>query len=157
VPVIWASDKTSLTNLWVTSISGHCHSQSVVLEKKSAAHLQGETGLLLGWSSVSRKVPKILTRRFILRFKQRSSHSRILTSLALDCTGIVLRNSRNNVNLFWMRGSAIIQNKSWLLKSHMAHAWCVKFLKVQEWGIQVSTTWYPKRVACSLRAAGWNH
>jgi len=123
-----------------TSMSGHCSSWSVVLEKISAAHLKGEPGLLLGWSPVSQKVPKILTRQCILQFEQCCSHSVILTSLALACTGIVMRDSRNNVNLFWQPGSGIIQKKSCLLQSHMAHAWCVIFLKVQQWTIQLSTT-----------------
>jgi len=38
--------------------------------------------------------------------------------------------SRDNVILFWRPGWRIIQNKWWLLKSHMAHARCVKFLKM---------------------------
>jgi hypothetical protein len=43
--------------------------------------------------------------------------------------------STNSVILFWQPGLQIIQNKSWLHKSHMAHAWCVKFLQVCQWDI----------------------
>jgi len=39
--------------------------------------------------------------------------------------------SRDNVILFSQPGSGIIQNKSWLLKSHMADAQCVKIQKVR--------------------------
>jgi hypothetical protein len=46
----------------------------------------------------------------------------ILTSLAMACNGIVLMDSSDNVTPFWLLGLEIMWNKSWLLKSHMAHA-----------------------------------
>jgi len=42
--------------------------------------------------------------------------------------------SCNNVTRCWLPGSEIIPNKSWLLKSHMAHVRCAKFLKVHRLG-----------------------
>jgi len=36
----------------------------------------------------------------------------------------------------WLPGSGIIQNTLELLNTHMAHAWCVKFLKVRSLGIE---------------------
>ena len=45
--------------------------------------------------------------------------------------------SRDNVTLGWLPGSGIVLNKSWLHKSHMAHARCVKFLKVRQGNIQL--------------------
>jgi len=44
----------------------------------------------------------------------------------LDITGlarnrILLMDSQDNVILFWLPGSGIIQNKSWLLKFQMPH------------------------------------
>jgi len=43
--------------------------------------------------------------------------------------------STDNVIFFWWPRLGIIQKKSWLLNSHMAYAWCVKFVKVPQWGI----------------------
>ena len=43
--------------------------------------------------------------------------------------------STDNVILFWWPGLGIIQNKSWLHKTDMAYAQCVKFLKVRRCGI----------------------
>jgi len=40
------------------------------------------------------------------------------------------------VTLCWLPGSEIIRNKSWLLKSHMTDAQCVKFPNVRQWGIR---------------------
>jgi len=45
--------------------------------------------------------------------------------------------SSDNVIRFWLPGSGIMQNTPWLLNSHMAHAWCLKFIKVRRWGIQL--------------------
>jgi len=44
---------------------------------------------------------------------------------------------RDNVILFWLPGSGIIRNKSWLLKPHIAHSRCVNLLMVRWWGIQL--------------------
>ena len=41
--------------------------------------------------------------------------------------------SRDNVILFGRPGSGIIQNKSWLVRSDMAHAQCVIFPKARRW------------------------
>ena len=46
-----------------------------------------------------------------------------------------MMDSAVNVILIWQPGSGIIRNKSLLLKSRMAHALCVKFLKVHRWVI----------------------
>jgi hypothetical protein len=61
----------------------------------------------------------------------------ILTLLATAWNGIVQMDSNDNVTLYWLPGSGIIQNNSWLLKSHMAYARCVKFMKVRQWGIDL--------------------
>jgi len=42
--------------------------------------------------------------------------------------------STDNVILFSRPGLGIIQHRSCRLKSHMAHARCVKFLEVRQWG-----------------------
>jgi len=62
-------------------------------------------------------------------------HSRLLTELVPAWNGTVLMDCSDNVILMLVPGSEIIQNKSWLLKCHMAHAWCVELLKVSQWGI----------------------
>jgi len=121
----------------LTSMPGRYISWSGIFEKISAVHLNSAPGFLLGWSPVLGKVRKILTTHGILRLEQCSPHSGILASLALDRNGIVLRDPRDNVILFWLPGSGIIQNKSLLLKSYIAHAWCGNFLKVGRWGIQL--------------------
>ena len=121
---------------WATCMPGRCNSRSVILEIESAVQVKSAHEFLLGWSPVLRKVPKILTRYGIPRLEQCSPHSAILTSLALAWNGIVLMDSRDNVILFWLPGSGIIWDKSWLLNSHMAHARCVKFQMVHRWVIQ---------------------
>jgi len=100
---------------WAIRMPGRCISWSVIFEKISALHLTRATGFLLGWSPVLRKVPKTLTRDGIPRLEQCCPHSGILTSLALAWNGTVLMDSRENVILFWLPGSGIIRNKSWLL------------------------------------------
>jgi len=62
-------------------------------------------------------------------------HPEMLTEVVVDWDGIVLIDSTPNVILLWLPRSGIIQNKSWLLKSPMAHARHVKVLKVSWWGI----------------------
>jgi len=116
---------------------GRCISGLLIFEKVSATHPNSAPGFLLGWSLVPWKVPKILTRHGIRQLDQCCPHSGILTSLALAWNGIVLLDSRDNGIFFWLPGSGIIQYKSWLGKSHMAHAQCVKFLKERRWGIQL--------------------
>jgi len=120
---------------WATTMPGRHISRSVKLEKISTVRPKSAPGFLLGISPVLRKVPTIRTRHGIPQLAQCCPHSGILTSLALACNGIVLMDSRDNVILCWLPGLGIIRNKSWLLKSHMAHAQCVKFLKVRRWGI----------------------
>jgi len=114
---------------------GHCIWQLVLFEKISATHLKSALAFLLGWSPVHQQVPKTLTKHGIPRLELCCPNLGILTSLALAWNGIVLMDSSGNVNLCWLPRSGIIWNKSWLLKSHMTHAWCVKFLKVRQWGI----------------------
>jgi len=117
------------------SMPGHCILKLVTFEKISAIHWKSAPGFLPGWSHVPRKVPKTLTWHAILRLELCCLNWGILTSLALAWNGIVQMDSSDNVTLFWMPGSGIIWSKSWLLKSDIAHAWCVKFLKVRWWGI----------------------
>jgi len=112
-------------------------SRSVMFEKISAVHLLSVPGFFLGWSPVPWKVPKIQTMHGFPRLEQCCPNSGILTSPALAWNGILPMYSRDDVILVWRPPSGIIQNKSRLLKSHMAHARCVKFLKVRRWGIQL--------------------
>jgi hypothetical protein len=58
-----------------------------------------------------------------------------LTSLVLAWNGIVVMDISDNVCFFWLPGLGIIQNKSCMLISHMAHDRCVKFIMVRGWGI----------------------
>jgi len=120
-----------------TSIPEHSISRSMIFEKISAPHLNSVPGFLFGWSPVSRQVLKIMTRYSIPWLEKWCPHSRILTSLALAWNWIVMIDSRDNVILLWLPWSGIIPNLLLLLKSHMAYAWCVKFLKVRRWGIQL--------------------
>ena len=118
-----------------TSVTGCSISRLAIFKMISAAHLTRVPGFMSGWCPVPRRVPNILTRHGILWLEQCCLHFGILTSLALAWNGILLMDSRVNVILSWLHGSGIIQNKSWLLRFHMAHARCVKFLKVHRWGI----------------------
>jgi hypothetical protein len=120
---------------WATSMSGRCISRSVIFEKISAVNPKSAPGFLLGWYPALRKMPKILMRHEIPRWNQCCPHCRILKSLALAWNGTVLMDSRYNVILFWRSGLGIIRNKSCLLKFHLAHARCVTFQKVHQWGI----------------------
>jgi len=45
--------------------------------------------------------------------------------------------SSDNVTHCWLPGLGIIRIESWLLKSHIAHTWCLKFITVHRWGIQL--------------------
>jgi hypothetical protein len=136
VPVICASDNTHLTNFlgdkhaWPLCLTIGNIQKDICCTPKSAP------GFFLGWSPVCRTVPKILSRHGIPRLEHCCPHSGILTSLALTWHGIVLIHSGDNVILFWLPRLGMIRKQSWLLKSHMAHARCVKFLKVRRWGIQ---------------------
>jgi len=111
--------------------------RSVIFGMISAVHPHSMPGFLLSWSTDLRKVRKSLMKPGIPRLEQCCPHFGILTSVALAWIGIVLMDSRDNVILFWLPGSEIIRNKSWLLTSHMAHARCVKFLQVPQSGIQL--------------------
>jgi len=71
----------------------------------------------------------------IPRLKLWCPHCGILSLLVPARNRIVLIDPRDHVILFWRPGSGIIRNTSLLLKSYMAYAWCVKFLKVCRWGI----------------------
>jgi len=122
---------------WAISMPGRCISQLAIFEKISAGHPTCAPGFLLGWSPVPQKVPKTLTKHGIQRLELCCLNLGILTSLSLAWNGIVLMDSSDNVTLCWLPGSGIIRNKSWLLKSHMAHTRCVKFLKVYWWGIDL--------------------
>jgi len=126
---------------------GRFLSPSVIFEKISAVDPKSAHGFWLGWSPALRNVPTILTRHGIPRLEQCCPHSGILTSLALDWNGTVLMDSRDNVILFWLPGSGIIWNKSWLLKSHTADAWRVRFLLVCWWGIQLFNYWITHEIS----------
>jgi len=115
----------------VTSRPGHCISQLAIFEKISATHLNCMTAFLLAWSHVPWPVRKTLTKHGIPPLELRCLNLGMLISLALAWNGIVQMHSSNNVTLFWLPGSGIIWNKSWLLKSHMAHAPCVKIQNVR--------------------------
>ena len=65
------------------SMPGRWIPRSVIFEKISTVQLYSASGLLLGWSPVVRKVPKILTRHGIPQLVQCYPQSGILTSLAL--------------------------------------------------------------------------
>jgi hypothetical protein len=99
---------------------GHWIPVSVILENIFAVHLKSVPVFMLGWSHVLRKVPKILMRHGIPRLEQCCTDVRILTSLSLSWHGTVLMDFRDHVTFFWLPESGIIQNKSWLPKSHMA-------------------------------------
>jgi hypothetical protein len=84
---------------------------------------------------VSWKVPKGLMKHGKMWLDLCWLNLGMLTSLALAWNGIMLMDSSDNVALCWLPGSGIIWNKSWLCKSHMAHAECVACLDVCWWGI----------------------
>jgi len=119
------------------SMPGRCTSRLVLFKKICASHLQSAPGFFSGWSHVPSKVPKTLAKHGIMQLELCCLNLGILTSLAMAWNGIVEMDSSDNVTLCRLPGSGIILNKSWLLKSHMAHARCAKFLKVHRWGIQL--------------------
>jgi len=123
--------------LWAIHTPGHCVSWLVLFEKLSAGHLKSTPGFSLDWSHGPQKMPKTLAKHGIMLLELCCLNIGISASLALAWNGIVQMDSSENVTLCWLPGSGSLRNKSWLLKSHMAHAWCVKFQKVQWWGIQL--------------------
>jgi len=116
---------------------GRCISQMIIFENISAGHLKSASGLSLGWFHVPQMVPKLPTRHAIPGLERWCHHSGILPYLVPAWNGIVLMDFRDYIILFWQPWSGIIQNKSWLLQSHMAHAWYVKFPNVRASGIQL--------------------
>jgi len=86
-------------------------------------------------------------RHGILQLELYYPHSGISTSLLLAWIGLELLDSRDNVIFFGLSGLGIIQNKSWLLKSHVAHAQCVKCLNVHWWGIQLFDNSIPQEIS----------
>jgi len=129
--------RLTLPILRAINMPGRCISQLVIFGKISAIHQKSAPRFLSGWSHVRRKVPKTFTRHGILRLELCCLNWGILTSLAPAWNGIVPTDSSDNVTFFWLPGSGIIWNKSWLIKSQMSHARCVKFLKVCRSGIQL--------------------
>jgi len=115
---------------------GRCIAWVVIFEQIFSRHQICEPGFSFRWFHVPRKMPKIRMRHGILWLQLRCPHSRTLIQLVLAWNGIVLMDSRDNVTLFWLPGSVIIQNTSCLLKSHIVHGQCVIFLKVCQLGIQ---------------------
>jgi len=63
--------------------------------------------------------------------------SGINTSLVPTWSGTVLIDFWDYVTIYWLPGLEILQNRLCLFKSLMVHAWCVIFLKVSYWGIQL--------------------
>ena len=114
------------------SKSGRCIWWLVIIEMISTVHPETTPAFWLGWFPVPRKVPKILTMLGIPQLEQCGPHSGILTQLVPAWNGIVLMDASDTVMLFWRPGSGIFWNESWLVKSHMAHAWWVKYLKVHQ-------------------------
>jgi len=119
------------------SMPGRCISQMVIFKKISSGHLYSAPGSSSEWSHVTWKMPKTLTQHGIPQLELCRFNLGILTSLALAWNGIVQMDSSNNITVCWLPGSGIIRNKLWFLKSDMAHARSVKFLKVRWWGIQL--------------------
>ena len=116
---------------------GHSISHWAKFGNIFTAHQKRAPGFWSGWSHVPQRVPRTLTKHGIPWLELCCLNLGILTSLAPAWNRIVQKDSSNNVTLCYNSRSGIIRNKSWLLKSHMAHVWCVKFLKVCQWGIQL--------------------
>jgi len=128
VPVICASDQSQFTNF-----SGDHHAWSLyhtICNTWNVICCTPKTGswILVRWAHVPRKVPKTLTEHDIPRLELCCLNLGILTTLALAWNGILQMYSNDNVTQFWLPGLEIVWSKSWLLRSHMAHVWCVKFL-----------------------------
>jgi len=119
------------------STLGCCISRLVILEKISLGHLQSALGFSSDWSHVPRMVPTTLTKSGKTQLELCCLNLGILTSLALSWNGIVQMESSDNIIPCLLPGLGIIQNKSWLLKSHMAHGRFVQLRKVCQWGIQL--------------------
>jgi len=136
----------------VISMAGICNSHLVIFEQISAIHLKSMPGFSSDWSHVPRKVTKTVMQHGIPLLELGCLKLRILTSLTLAWYGIVQMDSSDNVTLCWLPGLGIIRNKSWLLKSHMAPARCVKFRKVRRRGIQL---FYPL-VTQETSIASWS-
>jgi len=110
-------------------------SRLVIFGDISTGNQESTPGFPSAWSHVHWKVPKTLTRQVIPQLELCCLNLGILTSLALAWNGIVQMDYSDNVTIFWLPGSGIIRNKSWLLNSHMAHTQCAKLLQVHGWGI----------------------
>jgi len=100
-----------------------------------ARALKSTPGFSSAWYHVHRKVTTTWIKHGIPHLELCCFNLGILILLATAWNTIVLMHYSNNVTCCWPPASEIIRNKSWLLKSHMAHTQCVKFLKVCRWGI----------------------
>jgi len=154
-PVICASDMTHLTNVRAISMPGCCILWLVIFERISAGHMKSEPGLSSAWSHVHQKVPKTLTRHGIPRLELCCPDLGSLTSPAPAWNWIMEMDSSHNVTIFWLPGSGIIWNKSWLLKTHMAHARCGKFLKLRRWGTPLFDHWRTHESSICTRSCSW--
>jgi len=137
VPVICASEKTHLTN-----ISGDQHTRPLYLtigsiRKDIRWTPEMRTWILIGLIPCPPKGAKNIDKAW---------HNAVVTVLSqlrhLDITGPGLKwdcadGFQRQCYRCWLPGSGILLNKSCLLKSHMAHARCVKFLKVRQWDMQL--------------------
>jgi len=137
VPVICASDKTHLTNF-----SGDKHSWLLFLTIGNIRNDIRRTRTKRTWILVVLMPcpPKGAKKT------DKACHSVVGTVLSplenLDISAPDLKwdyadEFQRQCYPLWLPGSGIIPNKSWLLKSHMAHARCVNFLKVRRWDIQL--------------------
>jgi len=117
------------------SMPGRCILQVVLFKKISIVHLKFMPVWFFGSSHVTQKVRNIQRRHGILPLELCGPHSGTLTLLVPAWSRIVLMDSIDHAILFWQPGLGILQNKSWLLKAHMAHTRCVKFLTVRRWAI----------------------
>jgi len=124
--VSWRSAcQSTVSQHWWYSKGYPLHTQYTHLDSSSAGPL------------CTQKLPKTLTSYGIPPLELCYPHLHILTLLVPSWNGILLMDSRDNVILFWLPGSGIVQNKLCLLKSDIARAWYVKFLMVHWWGIQL--------------------
>jgi len=108
----------------------HCRwiSQLVIFETMSNEHLQWVSGFWLHWFHDPRERPHMLTWDGIPGLEMCCPHSGIVTKLVMPRNETLLIDSSDKGTLYWLPESGIIETKSWLLKSPMVYAWCVKII-----------------------------
>jgi len=108
------------------SMPGINISTLMMFEKISARHQKSMPELSSCWFHIPQQMATELTKHGIMRWDPCCFNLNILKSPVLAWNRIVQMDCADNVILCWLTELQIMQNISWILNPHMAHAQCVQ-------------------------------